>query len=190
MRSLKIFLILGLVILLIGFTFSCKGFKNPLGPSDPNDNGDDNGDNNSCLNYPPVGQIGEWVESCYYGLKVTKVKKTTQRIGEDHVPKKNHYFLIISLRIKNIGAKNEPHVSTWHDFKITDSQGRNYRQENSRNNSLTLSLKNPIYYDEFLLLGKEIKGDMAFEIPDDATGLILCFRPQVQNTELKVDLGI
>ncbi len=194
MRSFKIFLTLGLVILLISFSFNCKALKNPH-ETDIYDI------SSSCSNYPAMGQVGDEISSCYFKIKLKSVVAQETICDGQYTTRDNlGKYIIVDVEITNIGteqrvgADNVMSILICHGlFKIKDDKGNTYDTSSPDYaqqiiECLPGSFKNEdcsIYF-----LNQGTSGKIVFVVPKDATSLILVFYSGETENTIEFDLGL
>lgn len=113
-------------------------------------------------------KIGERVEM---GELVITVNSVVDSQGSEFLkPAAGHVFKIVDCTIENLSDQSQA-ISSLMMFKMADSEGYNY------NVTITDSSKPSL--DGELGPGRKMRGEIAFEVPADATGLELIFEPNI-----------
>jgi hypothetical protein len=116
---------------------------------------------------PAIGKIGERVER--YGIALTVEKITTStRISNFSPPNKGNVYLIIAVALENT-QKEEANYNSFY-FSIKDNNGFEY--------NLTPIYPEPPLQSGKLANGAVTKGNISFEVRQDAKGLILTYQPK------------
>jgi len=115
-----------------------------------------------------IFKIGERVEM---GELVITVNSVVDSQGSEFLkPAAGHVFKIVDCTIENLSDQSQA-ISSLMMFKMADSEGYNY------NVTITDSSKPSL--DGELGPGRKMRGEIAFEVPTDATGLELIFEPNI-----------
>lgn len=117
---------------------------------------------------PQTFKLGETVKMGE--LAITVHSKRIAKGGEFIRPAQGNVWLIAEATIENLGNKAAA-ISSLMMFKLADAQGYNY------NVTIGPDLKGQL--DGELAPGRKMRGEVAFEIPADATGLELIFEPNI-----------
>lgn len=112
--------------------------------------------------------IGERVEMGELVITVNSVNDSQG--GEFLKPAAGHIYKIVDCTIENLSDESQV-ISSVLMFKLADSEGYNY------NVTITDSSKPSL--DGELGPGRKMRGEIAFEVPADATGLELIFEPDI-----------
>jgi hypothetical protein len=113
-------------------------------------------------------KIGERVEM---GELVITVNSVNDSQGSEFIkPAAGHVYKITDCTIENLSDESQG-ISSLMMFKMADSEGYNY------NTTITDSSKPSL--DGELGPGRKMRGEVAFEVPIDATGLELIFEPNI-----------
>jgi hypothetical protein len=113
-------------------------------------------------------KIGERVEM---GELVITVNSVNDSQGSEFIkPAAGHVYKITDCTIENLSDESQG-ISSLMMFKMADSEGYNY------NTTITDSSKPSL--DGELGPGRKMRGEGAFEVPIDATGLELIFEPNI-----------
>lgn len=113
-------------------------------------------------------KIGDSVKA---GNLIFTVNSTRTDEGSDFIkPKDGHIYHIVDVTVENAGDKSET-VSSLMMFKLLDSDGYNY--------SVTFGPETKGSVDGEISPGRKIRGELVFEIPEEATGLELQIDPTV-----------
>ncbi|HOJ49101.1 MAG TPA: DUF4352 domain-containing protein [Bacillota bacterium] len=111
-------------------------------------------------------EIGDSVKA---GNLIFTVNSTRTDAGGDFIkPKDGYIYYIIDVTVENTGDKSES-VSSLMMFKLFDSQGYNY--------TITIGPETQGSVNGEISAGRKLRGELAFEIPKDATGLELQIDP-------------
>ncbi|HHT53933.1 MAG TPA: DUF4352 domain-containing protein [Clostridiales bacterium] len=113
-------------------------------------------------------KIGDSVKA---GNLIFTVNSTRTDEGSDFIkPKDGHIYHIVDVTVENAGDKSET-VSSLMMFKLLDSDGYNY--------SVTFGPETKGAVDGEISAGRKLRGELVFEVPEDATGLELEIDPTV-----------
>ena len=111
-------------------------------------------------------KIGDAVK---IGNLVFTVNSIRTSEGNDFIkPDEGKIYYLVDVTVENTGDKSET-VSSLMMFKLFDSQGYNY--------TITIGPETQGSVDGEISAGKKLRGELAFEIPKDATGLELQIDP-------------
>ena len=115
-----------------------------------------------------VYEIGDSVKA---GNLIFTVNSTRIDEGGDFIkPKDGYIYYIIDVTVENTGDKSES-VSSLMMFKLFDSDGYNY--------NITIGPETKGSVDGEISSGRKLRGELAFEIPQDAEGLELEIDPSI-----------
>lgn len=115
-----------------------------------------------------VYEIGDSVKA---GNLIFTVNSTRIDEGGDFIkPKDGYIYYIIDVTVENTGDKSES-VSSLMMFKLFDSDGYNY--------NITIGPETKGSVDGEISSGRKLRGELAFEIPQDAEGLELEIDPTI-----------
>lgn len=113
-------------------------------------------------------KIGDSVKA---GNLIFTVNSTrTDKGGEFFSPEEDHIYYIIDVTVENTGDSSET-VSSLLMFKLFDSDGYNY--------SVTFGPDTKGQVDGEISAGRKLRGELVFEIPEDASDLELEIDPTV-----------
>ena len=113
-----------------------------------------------------IFKIGERVEMGEFVITVNSVKDSQ---GSEFLkPAAGHVYKIVDCTIENLSDEAEV-ISSLMMFKMADSKGYNY--------NVTIADSSKPSLDGELGPGRKMRGEIAFEVPTDATGLELIFEP-------------
>jgi hypothetical protein len=96
-------------------------------------------------------------------------------------PKQGQKFLVIDATVENQGQKTEP-ISSIFLFALSDSTKKEY------NRVITVDAKGSL--DSNLDPGKQLQGEIAFEVPKDAKDLLLILRGDVVEPSLQAKVKL
>lgn len=123
--------------------------------------------------------IGQAVRLGKYQFTVNGVRKTDgDTISQ---PKPGQKFLLINATVENQGQKMEP-ISSIFLFALTDATGKEYERV------ITTEAKGSL--DNNLSPGKQLKGEIAFEVPQDAKALLLILRGDLVEPTLQAKVKV
>jgi uncharacterized cupredoxin-like copper-binding protein len=123
--------------------------------------------------------IGQSVKLGKYQFTVHGTRKTQgDTISK---PKQGQKFLLIYATVENQGQKTEP-VSSVVLFALTDSTGKEYERV------ITTEAQGSL--DTNLDPGKQLKGEIAFEVPQDAKDLLLILRGDLVEPNLQAQVKL
>lgn len=157
MRSLKIFLILGLAVLLIGFIPGCGLFKaeNSVAP-------DMNGDNDCQYPlYPETGNVGDTIRSCHFEITLHQAKYIDIEYRGPRV------WVDATIKLEQAIVGNGAHIFT-DCFTVQDSNGKIYSWGGLGDNN---QLKQVTLFE-----GQEISGTTTIQVDKNASGFTAIFR--------------
>ena len=110
-------------------------------------------------------EIGKSIKLGKYQFTVNGIRESAgDTISQ---PKPDHKFLLIDATVENQGEKKEP-VSSVFLFALSDSTKKLYDRV------ITTDAKGSL--DSNLDPGKQLRGEIAFEVPNDAKGLLLILK--------------
>ncbi len=124
--------------------------------------------------------VGERCDRGGTALTVNSVK-TTDTIDTFPTPAQGNTFLVVDVSIENTGAKDIPFNPLF--FKV--------RAEDGTESNSTILAPSPSLKTGELTPGEHVRGNVAFEISQSATGLLLLYQPLVfpQPEAIRVNLG-
>lgn len=123
--------------------------------------------------------IGQSVKLGKYQFTIHGARKTDgDTISK---PKQGQKFLLINATVENQGEKKEA-VSSVVLFALRDSTGKEYERV------ITTEAKGSL--DSNLDPGKQLKGEIAFEVPQDATDLLLILRGDLVGPNLQAQVKL
>ena len=115
-----------------------------------------------------VYEIGDSVKA---GNLIFTVNSTRTDKGGDIIkPGEGKIYYIVDVTVENTGDKSE-NVSSLLMFKLFDSDGYNY--------SVTFGPETKGQIDGEIAAGRKLRGELVFEIPEDAMGLELEIDPTI-----------
>ena len=110
-------------------------------------------------------EIGKSIKLGKYQFTVNGIRESAgDTISQ---PKPDHKFLLIDATVENQGEKKEP-VSSVFLFALSDSTKKEYERV------ITTDAQGSL--DSNLDPGKQLRGEIAFEVPNDAKGLLLILK--------------
>ena len=113
-------------------------------------------------------KIGDSVKA---GNLIFTVNSTrTDEGGEFIKPDEGKIYYMVDVTVENTGSESEA-VSSLMMFKLFDSDGYNY--------SVTIGPETKGSVDGEISAGRKLRGELAFEIPQDAEGLELEIDPSI-----------
>jgi len=113
-------------------------------------------------------EIGDSIKA---GNLIFTVNSTRTDEGSDFIkPKDGHIYHIVDVTVENAGDKSES-VSSFIMFKLFDSDGYNY--------NITIGPETKGSVDGEISAGRKLRGELAFEVPEDAKGLELVIEPSL-----------
>jgi len=113
-------------------------------------------------------EIGDSIKA---GNLIFTVNSTRIDEGGDFIkPKDGYIYYIIDVTVENTGDKSES-VSSLMMFKLFDSDGYNY--------NITIGPETKGSVDGEISSGRKLRGELVFEIPEDAEGLELEIDPSL-----------
>lgn len=190
------FLIGVLAIFLIGILFNCKLFKaeSPMGPDIDGIINESNG----CSNHPAMGQVGDEILSCYFKIKLKSV--VAQETVCDNQYTARGKYIIGDVEITNIataqrvGADNVMSIFISYGlFEIKDNKGNTYDISSFLyDNRIRECLPGSLEHEDngHYPFNQGISGKIIFDVPEDATGLILVFYSGETEDTIEFDLGL
>jgi hypothetical protein len=115
-----------------------------------------------------VYEIGDSVKA---GNLIFTVNSTrTDEGGEFIKPDEGKIYYMVDVTVENTGSESEA-VSSLMMFKLFDSDGYNY--------SVTIGPETKGSVDGEISAGRKLRGELAFEVPEDAKGLELVIEPSL-----------
>ncbi|WP_020221387.1 DUF4352 domain-containing protein [Halarchaeum acidiphilum] len=111
-------------------------------------------------------KLGEVVSDDQLSMVVKSLSKTDS-LGEYQKAEDGNTYAVVRLEVKNTTQKKYANFSSFLQTKIQDSEGYTYTP--------TLSVSDSAFQGGQLAPGEVARGDIAFEIPQDASGLTLQF---------------
>ncbi|MGQ9684393.1 MAG: DUF4352 domain-containing protein [Anaerolineae bacterium] len=132
----------------------------------------------ASANHCPVGV------RCFRGdtaLTVHQVSKMAE--GSAHTPPPGRAYLMLNITIQNIGR--DPFFCSPQDFAARDATGAEYVP-------VTMVGQESPFTADSLWPQDQLRGNLVFEIPADASGLQLIYRhpEQDESTSIRVRLGL
>jgi hypothetical protein len=115
-----------------------------------------------------VFKIGDSVkaENLIFTVNSTRTDQGSEFIKPDD----GNIYYIVDVTIENVGDESEA-VSSLMMFKLFDSEGYNY--------SITIGPETKGSVDGEISAGRKLRGELAFEVPEDAKGLELVIEPSL-----------
>jgi hypothetical protein len=117
---------------------------------------------------PEIFSVGEQIKMGDLAFIVNSVR--TSKGDEFFKPKENYIYKIIDVTLENLGKESES-ISSLLMFSVSDSEGYSY--------DTTIGPETKGSVDGELQPSRKLRGEIAFEIPVDATGLELLFEPNL-----------
>lgn len=152
-----------LVLILSGILFIFAGCGEDVTPEKVNKNAE-----TESAAKTETYKIGDSVKA---GNLIFTVNSTRIDEGGDFIkPKDGYIYYIIDVTVENTGDKSES-VSSLMMFKLFDSDGYNY--------NITIGPETKGSVDGEISSGRKLRGELAFEIPQDAEGLELEIDPSI-----------
>ncbi|HET9495630.1 MAG TPA: DUF4352 domain-containing protein [Chloroflexia bacterium] len=115
---------------------------------------------------PSTGSVGSTLETA--GLRVTLNSVTRSSGGQFFKPDAGHEYIVLDLTYENT-TDREVAVSSLLSASVKDSTGQKY--------TLALGGADKSSPDGSIAPGDRARGEIAFEVPVDATGLVFTFDP-------------
>lgn len=152
-----------LVLILSGLLFIFAGCGEDVTPEKVNKNAE-----TESAAKTETYKIGDSMKA---GNLIFTVNSTRIDEGGDFIkPKDGYIYYIIDVTVENTGDKSES-VSSLMMFKLFDSDGYNY--------NITIGPETKGSVDGEISSGRKLRGELAFEIPQDAEGLELEIDPSI-----------
>lgn len=139
------------------------------GGDEPTPEGDDSGSNGTG----DVLAVGDTGESDGVEITLNSFRRTSSGLLD---PDAGNEYLIVNLTASNT-TNEEQIVSSLLNFSVQDAAGESYNQ------SFTAGVETSL--DGNIPAGEEMTGEIAYEIPEDATDLVLIFDPILGGDELR-----
>jgi len=117
---------------------------------------------------PAVGTVGERREAGGIALTVMKVDKAT-KIGSFQKAKAGNVYVLVEVVLETTGRDEAPYNPFY--FKAKDADGFEYT-------AMITTADNGLKSGK-LASGEKVRGIVAFEVPEKATGLVLSYEPIV-----------
>ena len=115
---------------------------------------------------PSIGTVGQTVTAAGIALTINSVKRVAA-IGDVQKARAGNTFVLADVTIQNSGSAALPYNPLY--FKVMDGDGYEYDETlNPQTNSLK---------DGSLAPGRKVRGTVAFEVPKDAKGLVVEYKP-------------
>ena len=130
---------------------------------------------------PVPGRVGQKVEAGGVALTVNNVS-TARSIEEFWEADAGFHFLVVDVTLQTTTRESAPY-NLWY-FRLKDSQGFEY--------AITMLAPKPQLQWGDLGRGETVRGNVAFEIPENSRGLVLSYEPWElldRYEPLKVNLG-
>ncbi len=127
---------------------------------------------------PAPGQVGQPIEFADVELTVNSVMRQPQ-IGEFFKPASGNVYLTVNVTIRNKRPYQIPY-QPFH-FTVKDSAGREYK--------VGVTAGTQPLQSSNLDATKDVTGNINFEVPATATGLVLVYRVPGANGTMTVQLG-
>jgi hypothetical protein len=130
---------------------------------------------------PVPGRVGQKVEAGGIALTVNNVS-TARSIEEFWEADAGFHFLVVDVTLQTTTRDSAPY-NIWY-FSLKDSQDFEY--------TITMVAPKPQLQWGNLSQGEKVRGNVAFEIPENSRGLVLSYEPWElldRYEPLKVDLG-
>lgn len=116
----------------------------------------------------PIGEIGDRVETGGVALTVNGVT-TSKRIDDIWTPDSGNIFVIVDVTIENVDREEAPYNPLY--FIVKDSDGFEY--------NTAIAAPDPSLKSGDLAAGDRARGNVAFEVKEGATGLVMSYEPLV-----------
>lgn len=111
----------------------------------------------------PVGSSADTA-----GLRITLNEVRRSQGGNVFKPKEGYEYVIVNLTFENIDNK-EHSVSSLLSAKVVDDTGQRY--------TIAIGVDTADIPDGTIAAGDKSRGELAFEVPTDATGLVYIYDP-------------
>jgi len=129
----------------------------------------------------PIGQVGDRVESGGIALTLNSVSTAT-RIDDLWTPDDGNVFVVVDVTVENVDRDSAAYNPLY--FSIKDSDGFEY--------TTAIAAPDPTLKSGDLPLGDKTRGNVAFELKEGATGLVMSYEPLVLlggYQEIRFNLG-
>jgi Domain of unknown function (DUF4352) len=117
---------------------------------------------------PTIGKVGEQVESAGIALTVLNVQK--MKSAGLITAKEGNVLVDIEVVLENIDRDDKAPYNPFY-FKVKDADGYEY--------NVSLGSLDPSLQSGDLSKGERVRGHVAFEVPESATGLVVSYEPMV-----------
>lgn len=127
-----------------------------------------------------MGQVGDRIESDGVALTVHSVS-AVDNVDDIFKPDAGNIFLVADVTIESVDKDAAAYNPLY--FKVKDADGFEY--------NVTLTAPDPSLKSGELSAGEKARGNIAFEVPADATGLVLSYKPIIVGIvdPIEFDLG-
>ena len=125
---------------------------------------------------PSTGEslaVGETGDAGDFQITLNSVNRTTDGLL---APGAGNEYLIVDLTVENVGT-NDSVVSSLLNFSVKDADGTSYNQ------SFTAGVETSL--DGDVAANQQLTGQIAYEVPQGSTGLVLYFDPILGGNELQ-----
>lgn len=112
-----------------------------------------------------LGQVGDRVEANGIALTVNSVS-AVDNVDDIFKPDEGNIFLVADVTIESVDQDAAAYNPLY--FKVKDADGFEY--------NVTLTAPDPSLKSGELSPGDKARGNIAFEVPADATGLVLAYK--------------
>lgn len=115
-----------------------------------------------------IGKVGERREAGGVALTAMKVEKAKE-IGTFQKAKEGKMYLLVEVLLETTGRDEAPYNPIY--FKVKDADGFEY--------NVTISTADNTLKSGKLTAGEKVRGVVTFEVPEQASGLVLSYEPIV-----------
>ncbi len=134
-----------------------------------------------------TAKIGEQVQSGDLAFTVNGVKEY-QSLGNSFTSKDAQgVFKVVSLKIENVGKETKTIDSSM--IKLTDSEGRTFERSIDGQTAKGLSQGQVDLFLQQVQPGLSVNGEIVFDVPESAEGLVIELRGGLFATPAEVELA-
>lgn len=118
---------------------------------------------------PNFGKVGDRIEQGGIALTVVNVLKVAS-VSEFLQPEPGNTYLVVEVIIENISRDDETPYNPLY-FSVKDADGFQY--------NVTMLAPDPALSSGKLVKGDKVRGNVAFEVKETASGLVISYEPLV-----------
>jgi hypothetical protein len=100
--------------------------------------------------------------------------------GDDIIkPDAGKIFILVEVLVENVSQDKLTYLIN--DFKLKDADGYEYTNN--------IMAPEPKFSSGSIGKGEKVRGNVMFEVPTTAKGLVISYKPMFENYSIKFDLG-